>query len=136
MTLENIETYKKYKNKVLSEFRKAERQFYRQDFEMTKNDLGKSWKVTKNIVGKDQKTLHIQTQKNVVENKEISDSFEVKNIFNDYFIKFGSNLAEQIISDIIPLSYVNHHTLCIPNIEEIEIFFKHYINLKKHSSWT
>ena len=52
-TLENIETYKKYTNKVLSELRKAEREFYRHEFEMTKNDLRKSWKVIKNIVGKD-----------------------------------------------------------------------------------
>ena len=122
-TLENIETYKKHKNKVLSELRIAEREFYRQEFEMTKNDLRKSWKVIKNIVGKDQKNHHIQTQHFLVENKEVSDSFEVANIFNDYFIKVGSNLAEQIISDINPLSYVNHnhHTLFIPNIEEIEI---------------
>ena len=70
------------------------------------------------------------------ENKEVSDSFEVANIFNDYFIKVGSNLAKQIISDINQLSYVNHnhHNLFIPNIEEIEIK-KHYINPKKHSSW-
>ena len=38
-TLENTETYKKYKNKVLSELRKAEREFYIHEFEMTKNDL-------------------------------------------------------------------------------------------------
>ena len=69
------------------------------------------------------KNHHIQTQHFLVENKEVSDSSEVANIFNDYFIKVGSNLAEQIISDINPLSYVNHnhHTLFIPNIEEIEI---------------
>ena len=38
---------------------------------------------------------------------------EVANIFNDYFTNVGSNLAEHIISDRNPLSYVshNHHTL-------------------------
>ena len=77
----------------------------------------------KNIVGKDKKNYHIQTQNFFVENKEVSNLFKVANMFNDYFIKIGSNLAEQIISVINPLSYVNHnhHTLCIPNIEEIEI---------------
>ena len=60
-TLENIETYKKYKNKVFSELRKAEREFYRHEFEMTNNDFRKSWKVIKNIVGKDQKNNQIQT---------------------------------------------------------------------------
>ena len=52
-----------------------------------------------------------------------TSNFEVANIFNDYFIKVESDLAEQIISDINPLSYVNHnhHNLFIPNIEEFEI---------------
>ena len=59
-TLENIETYKKYKNKVLSELRKAESEFYRHELEMTKNDLRKSWKLIKNIVGKDQKIIKYQ----------------------------------------------------------------------------
>ena len=43
-TLENIETYKKYKN---SELQKAEREFYGHEFEMTKNDFRKSLKVIK-----------------------------------------------------------------------------------------
>ena len=54
-SIENTENYNKYKNKVLSEIRKAEREYYRQEFEMTKNDLRKSWKVIKNIIDKDQK---------------------------------------------------------------------------------
>ena len=37
------------------------------------------------------------------ERKREKYSFEVANIFNYYFIKVGSNLAEQIISDINPL---------------------------------
>ena len=90
---------------------------------MTKNDLKEIVESHKNIVGKDQKNNQIQTQTFLFENKEVSDSFEVENIFNDYFIIVGSKLAEQIISDINPLSYVNHnhHNLFIPNIEEIEI---------------
>ena len=32
-SIENTENYNKYKNKVLSEIRKAEREYYRQEFE-------------------------------------------------------------------------------------------------------
>ena len=46
-SIENTENYNKYKNKVLSEVQKAEREYYRQEFEMTKNDLRKSWTIIK-----------------------------------------------------------------------------------------
>ena len=121
-SIENTENYNKYKNKVLSDVRKAEREYHRQEFEMTKNDLRKSWKVIKNIIDKDQKNNQIQTPQFLFNNRKVSDAVEVANIFNDYFTNVGSNLAEHIISDRNPLSYVshNHHTLFIPNIEEIE----------------
>ena len=121
--IENTENYNKYKNKVLSDVRKAEREYHRQEFEMTKNDVRKSWKVIKNIIDKDQKNNQIQTPQFLFNNRKVSDAVEVANIFNDYFTNVGSNLAEHIISDRNPLSYVshNHHTLFIPNIEEIEI---------------
>ena len=122
-SIENTENYNKYKNKVLSDVRKAEREYHRQEFEMTKNDLRKSWKVIKNIIDKDQKNNQIQTPQFLFNNRKVSDAVEVANIFNDYFTNVGSNLAEHIIFDRNPLSYVshNHHTLFIPNIEEIEI---------------
>ena len=77
----------------------------------------------KNIKDKDQKNNQIQTPQFRFNNRKVSDAVEVANIFNDYFTNVGSNLAEHIISDGNPLSYVshNHHTLFIPNIEEIEI---------------
>ena len=43
-------------------------------------------------------------------NRKVSDTVEVANIFNNYIIKVGSNLAEHIISDRNPLSYVSHYT--------------------------
>ena len=94
-----------------------------QEFEMTKNDLSKSWKVIKNIIDRDQKNNQIQTPQFLFNNRKVSDAVEVANIFNDYFTNVGSNLAEHIISDRNPLPYVshNHHTLFIPTIEEIEI---------------
>ena len=108
-SIENTENYNKYKNKVLSEIRKAEREYYRQEFEMTKNDLRKSWKVIKNIIDKDQINNQIQTPQFLFNNRKVSDAVEVANIFNDYFTNVGSNLAEHIISDRNPLSYVSHN---------------------------
>ena len=52
-TSDNIINYKQYKNKNLSKQRKAERDYYREQFEIHQHDLKKSWRVIKNIIGKD-----------------------------------------------------------------------------------
>ena len=54
-TSENIANYKKYKNENLTRQRKAERDYYREQFEIHKNDLKKSWKIIKDIIGKEDK---------------------------------------------------------------------------------
>ena len=84
----------------------------------------------KNIIDKDKKNNNIQTPQFLFNKRKVSDTVEVANIFNNYFIKVGSNHAEHIISDRNPLSHVshNHHTHFIPNIEEIEIK-KYYLKL-------
>ena len=63
-TTENINNYKRYKNKNLSKQRKAERDYYREQFEIHQYDLKKSWRVINNIIGKEdkytpKKTIHI-----------------------------------------------------------------------------
>ena len=65
-TLENKQNYKQFKNRNLNEQRKAERNCYTEQFELNKQDLNKSWKIIKNIIGKEdnkpvafnQKLLH------------------------------------------------------------------------------
>ena len=44
-----------FKNTNLNNQRKAERSYYREQFELNKQDLNKSWKIIKNIIGKDDK---------------------------------------------------------------------------------
>ena len=46
-TPENIKTYKTYKNTNLSKQRKAERDYYHEQFGIHKNDLRNSWKIIK-----------------------------------------------------------------------------------------
>ena len=49
-TQENNENYKKYKNMNLSNQRKAERNYYREQFDLHKTDLKKSWNIIKSII--------------------------------------------------------------------------------------
>ena len=48
----NIKNYKTYKNTNLSQQRKAERDYYLEQFEIHKNDLRNSWKIIKYILEK------------------------------------------------------------------------------------
>ena len=49
-TPESIKKYKIYKNTNLSKQRKAERDYYHQQFEMHKNDLKYLWKIIKEMI--------------------------------------------------------------------------------------
>ena len=46
-TRTNIDNYKKYKNMNLSNQRKAERNYYREQFDLQKTDLKRSWNIIK-----------------------------------------------------------------------------------------
>ena len=119
-TPENIANYKKHKNENLSRQRKAEREYYRDQFEIHKNDLKKSWNIIKDIIGKENKHTSKKHTTFLINNHYITDTQTIANSYNDYFINVGSTLAKNIISDIDPLSYVLHNETCI-HIPEINI---------------
>ena len=52
-TLENKQRYKQFKNRNLSEQRKAERNYYTEQFELNKHDIKNSWKIIKNKIGRE-----------------------------------------------------------------------------------
>ena len=55
-TESNKKLYKVFKNEVLSKQRKAEREYYQTQFELNADDLNKSWKILRRIIGKDENT--------------------------------------------------------------------------------
>ena len=112
-----------YKNTNLSKQRKAERDYYHEQFEIHKNDLKNSWKIIKEMIGK---VDHHKVKKHttfLINNQYSTDSKIIANQFNEYFIKVGSALANNIKSHVDPLSYVqrNKTTLNIPDIGVNEI---------------
>ena len=70
----------------------------------TKNDLAKSWKLLKTIIGKDLKSSLNTTF--TINNRIVTDSREIANGFNNYFISIGPLLANDITCSANPLSYV------------------------------
>ena len=110
---ENIEKYKKYKNANLTKQRKAERDYYKQQFELYEDDLRKSWQVIKTIIGKENRMKVVEHIDFVIDDKLVADSDKIANCFNEYFTSVGRKLSSTIKCDLDPLLYIDFNINCI-----------------------
>ena len=72
-TQENKEKYKKFRNQNISNLRKAERDYYQDQFELNINDLRYFWKVIKNIIQKSENKFSCNHEEVVINNKITPD---------------------------------------------------------------
>ena len=98
---------KEYKeaNKVLhSTLRNSVTSYFGDQLEKNKDDISKIWKVLRFILGLDSNT---NKQKNnfLIEDKLVTDSLDLANGFNNFFVSIGPKLANNLKSDIDQLSY-------------------------------
>ena len=112
--------------------RAAERQYYGDQLELNKQDLGKSWKTIKEIIGKSNRNEN--NLKFNVNGTMTNDPLTIANAFNNYFVDIGPTLANKITQSANPIDYVKQqkNSIFIPNIEESEV--KNIITQLKHSS--
>ena len=110
ITLNNKATFENYnraKNMLKSSLRNAEIQYYSHQLEMHKTDISKSWKILKNIIGKhscrSRPTMHFN-----INNESVSNSTDIAESFNIFFVSIGPQLAENISCETNPLTYVNN----------------------------
>ena len=91
---ENIRKYVKCRNKLNHLLRIVEKQYYQELIETNKSNLGKTWKIIKQIInkhsGKQCITNFLHNNTTINEGQAISD------LFNDYFTNVGPNLAKNI----------------------------------------
>ena len=90
-----IEIYKRHRNKLNSILRATEKGYYETLFQKNKNNLRKSWQIIKDIIGK-HKPGPIMSKRFKVNSTEIDDPLIISNIFNEYFVNIGNNLANKI----------------------------------------
>ena len=62
-----------FRNQNISNQRKAERDYYQDQFELNSNDLRTYWKVIKNIIQKSENTFSCNNDEFVIINKATSD---------------------------------------------------------------
>ena len=102
-----VESYKDSKRILHSSLRNAEIQYYSEQYELNSGDMFKSWKVLKTIL-----VLNSNSEKRqlclTINNVAVTNSIDIANGFNDFFVSIGPELAKDIHSDINPLTYVNN----------------------------
>ena len=114
--------YKKLRNELTSSLRNSELKYFSDDLELNKSDLHKTWGTMKKIIGKDanysKKKINFQ-----VNGKSTTDSDEIANSFNDFFVTIGSELAKNIVSTTDPMSYVDpcYNSIVIPPVTMAEV---------------
>ena len=121
-TEENKLKCKIFNNKLTSILRIKEREYYEEQLDLSKADIGKSWKLIKEIIGKN-KILNNNTYNCTVNGKLSSNQLDICNAFNTYFVQVGSKLAENIKNTSDPLKCLTNtlNNICIPYITEYEI---------------
>ena len=102
-----VESYTDSKRILHSSLRNAEIQYYSEQYELNSCDMFKGWKVLKTILA-----LNNNSEKRklclTVNNVAVTNSKDIANGFNEFFVSIGPELAKDIHSDINPLTYVNN----------------------------
>ena len=71
----------------------GERNYYAEQIEINKHDLKKSWKIIKEIIGKNNSRGNRRTEYNI-KGVLTNDSHIISNEFNKYFTNIGPELAK------------------------------------------
>ena len=101
-TEENKRAYKSARNIVISKLRNAERKHYDEQFDLYGNDNHKKWNVIKKIIAKEDRSSIMQSEF-IIDYDSTANPVTIANSFNDFFVKVGKNLADNIESIIDPL---------------------------------
>ena len=104
--------YKKYKNKLTHTIRLAKKAYNTDQLNKLKYDLKKTWKFLNTIIGRKTK-INTLPDHFTHDNKTITDHHDITNIFNDYFVNLGTNLANDIPAPSKPFN--THLTNSPPN---------------------
>ena len=128
-----MQEYKEAKKILHSSLRNACISHFGDQLEINKNDLFKTWKVLKHILGLDGNTVKKKISF-LTDDKLVTDSLEVANGFNDFFVSIGPELAKDLISSVTPLSYVKSNTNSIVIREVTYLQVRGMINSLNNSS--
>ena len=97
--------YNIFRNRLNKEIDVKKKQYFQKLFLDSKNDMKKSWKTLRSLMGTDGKN---KSASFISENNNSDENFEILNKFNDFFAKIGHSLADQVPnSDLDACSYID-----------------------------
>ena len=104
----SMEAYKKAKKALQSSLRNTEIAYFSKQLEVNKNDISKTWKVINVILGlgKNKCKKHLSF---LIDNEYVTDSLQIANALNNFFVSIGSQQSKDIVSDVNPLLYVTNN---------------------------
>ncbi|XP_033116597.1 uncharacterized protein LOC117116632, partial [Anneissia japonica] len=118
--------YVKFKNKLTIALRYAKKNYFLNKFKEVTNDCKATWKVIKNILNSDIKSKSSEIKEINFNGKLIQDFREISHIFNNYFAKSGTDLAEAIPStSILPGKFMgdpNPRSMFIFPVTEAQVY--------------
>ena len=92
-------------NRATSKIRNAQLQYQISEFAVVKNDVSKSWNVLRMILKLGTTKRNSNTSFHI-NGDIVSDSNNIDNAFNNYFVFIGAELSDSISSNVNPISYV------------------------------
>lgn len=102
---ENLNTYKQYKCRLNRLLRNAKREYFQKLIEQNRNNMKKSWQIMKELLQRTN-VSHNPSRLNI-NGQIITDSKEIAEKFNAFFINIGKNLSKDLpTSNIDPISYL------------------------------
>ena len=113
---------KMYKNRLTFVIRNAKRLYYKNAFDSYKKNIKKTWQTIKHLIESDVGRERVRSL--FVEVREIVDTQQIANEFNNYFSSIGQNFNEEIpIIDACPLQYVkrNANSFFLSDVTPVEV---------------
>ena len=99
-----------YKKELQKKIKIAQKNYYLNKFESCRGDSSSTWKLTNNILGRNNKS---KTPHSLMhDDDEVTDRMKISNIFNHYFVNVGQNLASAIHNNNTnPINYLGERCL-------------------------
>ena len=129
----NIKIYKKFRNQVLSNQRRAARNYYHEQFEIRGPNTRSGWAIINFFTGQGDKNSPQNIHEFMINNK-ISDNVTIADSFNEYFVNVGKSLAQKITSTDDPWSYIVYNNYCISKLVGTEDCVKTVISQLNNSA--
>lgn len=113
--------FKYFQRMVFKSIRSSKRKYFQKEINNCKNPTKKLWEILNTVTGKENNKCNINTVS--VDNVDITETNEISNSFNNYFVKIGSqlNLTSSLRINDTTYVYTINYPFVLEAVTNIEI---------------